>query len=887
MAEPVKVRVQLSREDLRRIESELDKLGQDGIAVKLPKGLGNEAKYAAGSVGDLKQRMKQLNDEIDDLSDSNAIREKQQEVKKLNSEMDELLGKTKKVNSADGGAGAGAMGGKLKGAATGFLVGGGAAALAGHVFDKWLDLDVAKKDLEAITMIHGAALDQLVASAEQSSSKYGTSWTANLDAMKIAISKLSPEIAENKDAMASITDSINIFAKASKTDASASATILSDSLNALGYGAADASTKAEMMARLMNVLAAASAVGAIESDQVSESLLKVGSTFKATNVSMEEGIATIEVLGEVLSQGSENGTALKGVMLGLERGRFIPEGTRKELEAAGVDINKLSDKSLSLADRLELLKPIVNDTALLTAYFGEANLVAAQQVINNTDKIREYTKGVTDTKSATEQANIQMDSARQKFGRFTTFLENQGVKALDEMANMIGRAFGGLEQLFDGDILGGLQDLLDPAAARLKEMHKATQEAAKEAKVARAEYAGIAESAGAAADAVAYFDKATGKWQKPAETIGQLKQRLSEAQGALDSFSKTDTKGIAKQQALIGSLERELARLTGGKKAQSAAGSIERLNEQIAKYSENMRKVAATSDAYFRNKRLKEGLESDLELITSGVAEKWGNDLEKMKKEIISRAEKISPEVAVVVRDAMTKGIKQLKEVDSPVAYTADIWQEIIIPADAELKLKERLQKLKDEQKKARAEMVQSYTDTGVEIGEALGSGIVKGLPGLKEAFKSILIMILDYMQRAIIAANVANAIKNFATLGPLGLVKAAGEAVLLSTMFGAAKAAITGFEKGGVVVGESGPEIIAPYRDFSDMAGALIAQATAIMRRAVTQMMDAQYAAQSLRVDTRVSADAIELRLRGRDFAAALKLAEKRDARGSLGVSS
>jgi TP901 family phage tail tape measure protein len=878
MAQPVVIPIQLSKEDFARIERKLDALGDKPIDIpvkpQLPSG-GGGLKFMEGTIGDIKQKMAALNAEIDKLGDKDAIREKQAEVKKLSHEMDELLGKTEKAAAPQQKSTAG-IGSMVKNFGAGLLVGGAAAGVAGHILDSYLDLDTAKKDLEAVTDLHGMALEKLVASAKSTSDTFGTTWVENIDAAKIAISKLSPAIAEDVDAFDSINNSINTFAKAAKVDAAQSATILSDSINALGHGNDSAAKKAELMAKLMNVMASASQVGAIEADAVSESLLKVGSTMASSNVAMEEGIATIEVLGEVMANGSENGTALKGVMLALGKGRFIPENTKTELAAAGVDVEKLGDKSLSLADRLELLKPVVNDTALLTAYFGESNVVAAQQVINNTEKIRTHTKAMTDTDAATKQAGIQMDSAREKWGRFTNFLSNQAVGALDEVTNMLGRAFGGVEDLFSGDILSGLQDLLDPAAARTKEMAANMKEAAKRSREARAEFEGIAQSVGAAAQAVVHFNRATGKFEEPAESVGELRTRLAEAEAALDGFAKTDTKGIAKQQALIASLRRELEAITGTVKAAVNSNSIDAFNEKISKLAEMMRGLDVTSEKYFDAKKQKARLEATLELITSGAAEVFGNDLKAYKAFI----DKVNETIA----NTPIRPIEALKRPELKIP-TAEVDESGLNPEDF-LWSEQVPEKMREQVEKLREEMVTEYTSVGEDIGEALARGVSSGSEGLREALREILNMLFDYLQRLVIEATIANAVKNFASAGPLGLIKAGIEALAISGLIQGARAAVTGFSKGGVLVGENGPEVIAPAREFSEMAGAIIQHAMTVMNKAVGEILAAQHMYSRLNVATSVTAEPIEFKQRGPDLYAVVRLQERRISRGTLGDS-
>ena len=87
---------------------------------------------------------------------------------------------------------------------------------------------------------------------------------------------------------------------------------------------------------------------------------------KAAYVAFAETAAAIQVLDKAGKKGSEGGVALRNTLAILGQGRFLPKQTQEELAAAGIDVLKLADTSLSLKDRLEMLKPILNDAALFS-----------------------------------------------------------------------------------------------------------------------------------------------------------------------------------------------------------------------------------------------------------------------------------------------------------------------------------------------------------------------------------------------------------------------------------------------------------------------------------------------------------------------------------------
>ncbi len=64
-----------------------------------------------------------------------------------------------------------------------------------------------------------------------------------------------------------------------------------------------------------------------------------------------------------------------------------------------------------------MLKPMLNDSALLSKFFGVETPNAARALIQGTDALQGFTDAVTGTNSATEQAAIIMDSLRRTAGQ--------------------------------------------------------------------------------------------------------------------------------------------------------------------------------------------------------------------------------------------------------------------------------------------------------------------------------------------------------------------------------------------------------------------------------------------------------------------------------------
>ena len=107
---------------------------------------------------------------------------------------------------------------------------------------------------------------------------------------------------------------------------------------------------------------------------------------------------------------------------------------------------------------------------------------------------------------------------------------------------------------------------------------------------------------------------------------------------------------------------------------------------------------------------------------------------------------------------------------------------------------------------KRKQELTQKYNDiiceAIVSAGQQLGEQMSKVLQGEKVQFKDflrgILSLIIDALEKTILAARAASIAKNVSTLGAAGLAKAAVETALITAAFEMAKAAVGSFDTGG-----------------------------------------------------------------------------------------
>ena len=287
-----------------------------------------------------------------------------------------------------------------------------------------IKLDSQMHDLSAVADVMGDGLKQIETFARQSAKAFGTDASVAVEGYKLLLSQLTPELGEYPEALSAMGDCIQTTSKLMGGDGVAAAQVLTTAMNQYGVSMEDPMAASAEMARMMNVMAAAGQAGSAELPAISAALQQCGMAAKAANVSFEETNAAIQVLDKAGKKASEGGVALRNVLGQLSKGRFVEKQAREELEKAGIDVVSLGDNSKSLKERLEMLKPMLNDSALLSKFFGVENANAARALIQGTDALQGFTDAVTGTNSATEQAAIVMDSYAERQARVNQKIED-------------------------------------------------------------------------------------------------------------------------------------------------------------------------------------------------------------------------------------------------------------------------------------------------------------------------------------------------------------------------------------------------------------------------------------------------------------------------------
>lgn len=282
-------------------------------------------------------------------------------------------------------------------------------------------------DMSAIIGVTGPALDQMGESARALAKDLGGDATGAVETYKVMLGQLTPELAKQPAVLDAMARNAMLLGKTMQGDTVGAAEVLTTVMNQFAVDVENPKVALQEMNRIMNVMAAAAREGSAELPALKDGMMAAGGSAKAAGLSYEETAAALEVLDKAGKKNAEGGVALRNVLSTMAQGRFLPDETLKELKAAGVDVMKLGDNALSLKSRLELLKPIQNDSALMTKLFGRENIVGGMALVGMTDLLGQYTNAITGTNTANEQAEVIMGTYAERMSRFKAVLNDVGI----------------------------------------------------------------------------------------------------------------------------------------------------------------------------------------------------------------------------------------------------------------------------------------------------------------------------------------------------------------------------------------------------------------------------------------------------------------------------
>lgn len=218
------------------------------------------------------------------------------------------------------------------------------------------------------------------------------------------IASAKSELLKDPESLKKVAAGSLLLAKAAGIEVPAAIRASVGALNQFGAGA-------DQTSRFINVLAAGAKVGASQVGETADALKNAGTIAAQLGLSFESTNAILQVFAKNEVKGAEAGTALRGTLIQLEKlgGRFAPS-------VVGIDT------------ALQNLANTQFTNAQLIKTFGNENLRTALILRKNVPLIRQWTKDITGTSTATDQATTRMDTFNQRLKKAGISLASIGIK---------------------------------------------------------------------------------------------------------------------------------------------------------------------------------------------------------------------------------------------------------------------------------------------------------------------------------------------------------------------------------------------------------------------------------------------------------------------------
>lgn len=255
----------------------------------------------------------------------------------------------------------------------------------GKLAEPAITFEQSMADLAAITGIAGEELKELERTARNVGKESGLGAAESARAFAILAGKIELPI----DQLKKLQEQTILLAQAGAIPLETAATALSATINQFGLDADAAS-------RITNVLAAASRAGSSEVNNLADSFKVVGSTAASAGMSVEDTAAVLEVLAGAETMGAEAGTSLRNMLISMQT-------------VLGIDVQKQGFVGglKAIKQHLDTITDPIERNTFLAKAFNATNIDAGGYLLKNIDAIEKMTETVTNTNSATEQAEIR------------------------------------------------------------------------------------------------------------------------------------------------------------------------------------------------------------------------------------------------------------------------------------------------------------------------------------------------------------------------------------------------------------------------------------------------------------------------------------------------
>lgn len=319
---------------------------------------------------------------------------------------------------------------------------GGLAALKAVVGDaaqRILAFEKSISSLSAITGAVGKDLDKLKGNVLSVASSTKKSATEIAKAFEL-VGSAQPQLLENADALALVTENAITLSKASGLD-------LTAAVNATTTGLAQFNIAASDSQQVIDALAAGAKFGASAIPETTAAIEKFGAVANGANVTIQDSVALVETLATKQLTGAEAGNNLKNIILKLKNeGLGFVDGQ--------FNINAALEETKNRFDGIE--DPVERSKAQ-TKLFGLESATAGQILLDNIGTFEDFQGKVGEAGVAMTQAVIQTDNLATKTEELDATYESF-ILSLEDGNGVISDLAKGVVDYFT-NVLSGLTEI--------------------------------------------------------------------------------------------------------------------------------------------------------------------------------------------------------------------------------------------------------------------------------------------------------------------------------------------------------------------------------------------------------------------------------------------
>lgn len=297
--------------------------------------------------------------------------------------------------------------------------------------------------------------DAFALSGRKLAMTFGSEAQQNISGYRLLINAFGLDLAKHKPEVDDMMTTSNKFAIAAGIELPDAVDTLRTAFNNMGYsinGPGGAAQAAKDFYNIANVLANAATQGQVQLDNMGEAIKKAGAVARANNIDIKDFAAAVETMGKAGLPGSQIGTGLRNMIMGLVN---PPRTELKDLKALHINPEEINPSIVgfeaaihNLKDGIDKAKASASDaTKTIVDEAGKRQYALVQTLLDNEkvfDSIRDQI-GKTDDLARMYEANADT-------------VANREARLMAKIHDVLLGSFS--EQSFDHvlDDLGGLLD---------------------------------------------------------------------------------------------------------------------------------------------------------------------------------------------------------------------------------------------------------------------------------------------------------------------------------------------------------------------------------------------------------------------------------------------